>query len=208
VSNAVRLTPTPSAYVRWPPSHAEKPAIPNPSAERSLPRPRRPRRRERHEARWRRSATVLALAWRVPTLRGPPRVSDQSERPESAVGTAASDPARMSLSAARGLLAAESVEQERARPGADDDVGEGGVEWVPEPRAAEGVLHAGALGHEPVGRLLERLRDGVEGRELLERCRRGGGGGDGLGHGRGMPSACPRQPLAGDRADDPCRVRR
>ena len=66
------------------------------------------------------------------------------------------------------LLAAEHVEQERTRPGTDDDVGQNRMERVAEPRAAEQILRLARLRDEPPNRGLKRPGDGVEDAESLE----------------------------------------
>ena len=67
------------------------------------------------------------------------------------------------------LLAAEEIEEQRARPGPDHDVGQGRVERLAEPGAAHDVLQRRLLRHHLPHRLLQRLQNGVERFKLLDR---------------------------------------
>jgi hypothetical protein len=81
------------------------------------------------------------------------------------------------------VVAAEDVEQERARPGADHDVGQERVQAVAEPRAGERVAHRSRpeRAADPLGGGLRDRIDGADAADALGQLMESGGA---VGHGR------------------------
>src|SRR5207248_5774855 len=123
-SNAAWFTPTPREKDRCPPSMAENAATAYPSADRATPGALLPRLRAAQESACSTSAVVLPSACTPPTRRLPPDSSAQSDRPAVRVDCGEDADRNKAVRGLVRLLAAEEIQEQRARPGPDHDVGQ------------------------------------------------------------------------------------